>query len=90
MKDAYDADKNTLRLVDLTPALVRTATATKRSRSTRPSTRFCPTTRSSRRARRPKGGQAARAPVRNAEQGAAEVLYGLGAAGGRRAMNSPQ
>ena len=86
MKDAYEADKNTLRLVDSYARFLAhrgdTAEAIKIYEAfdqILPSHPIVVAALADL-----KAGKPLQQPVRNAEEGAAEVLYGLGAAGGRQ------
>ena len=86
MKDAYDADKNTLRLVDsYARFLAHRGDTAQAIQIYQAFDQILPS--------HPiviaaladlKAGKPLELPVKNAEQGAAEVLYGLGAAGGRQ------
>ena len=86
MKAAYAADKNTLRLVDAYARfMARHGDRDEACGPMRPSIKFFPTIPSSQR-RSPTSSRANRLNplVKDAQEGAAEVLYGLGAAGGQQ------
>jgi tetratricopeptide (TPR) repeat protein len=86
MKDAYEADKNTLRLVDSYARFLAhhgdTAQAIKIYEAFDQILPSHPIVIAA--LADLKAGKPLELPVKNAEEGAAEVLYGLGAAGGRQ------